>query len=212
MAKKTGHGFISYHVKNDEDFQSGIRRAVLAVSDLRPALQEVARDFYESQQVIFRLKGAGQYDPFQGPLVKNTWKNPGFPERRTRDGNKTSYQNTKLRKYGFDYPLLKATGPLQEAASVQGGNGNITEITKTGITMGVDGSQIPYANYHQSDDERKKIPLRKFLFIGPESGFADQRQRGRLERWNNILNTFVLRSLGATLGQATGPSSNRGNS
>jgi hypothetical protein len=45
--------------------------------------------------------------------------------------------------------------------------------------------------YHQSDDPRSKIPLRKFLFIGPESSFANSDQAGRLQRWLGYVQSYV---------------------
>jgi transposase len=56
------------------------------------------------------------------------------------------------------------------------------------------GTKVPYGKYLQLGT--KKMPMRKFLFIGPEAGrFGTDRTRGRLERWVGIIETDVSRRL-----------------
>lgn len=196
-------GFLSFDVEMDKSFAKGLARAQDAVSDLRPALKSIAADFYRSQKSIFQLKSSGGYPDFKGPKISETWKSPGRPEMRTRDGSKTAAQYSKIKHFGFDYPLLKATGDLEESVTNPSGRGAIYKLDKQGLTIG---TSISYAGFHQSDATRSKIPLRKFLFIGPESNTASNTQlQGRLPRWLNILNTYVLRSMGATADNAKGP-------
>lgn len=161
-------GFVSYSVDNDERFQKALKEAQDEINDLRLPFTLIAADFYRSQAAIFGLNGPGQYDDLS-----------------------EDYKRSKRNLVGFIYPILKRSGALEVAASVQNGPGNITNITPTVLEMGVDGNAIPYALFHQSDAPRKKIPLRKFLFIGPESKFASNDQKGRLERWMNILSENV---------------------
>lgn len=196
-------GFLSFDVQQDEAFAKGLERAMASVEDLRPALKSIGADFYRSQKSIFMLSGTGGYPDFKGPKVSETWKSPGRPDQRTRDGSKTAYQGFKLKHFGFDYPLLKATGDLQESVTSPNGRGSVYQLDKQGITIGTD---ISYGAFHQSDESRKKMPLRKFLFIGPESGTPKISQLGgRLPRWLNILNTYVLRSMGVSAENAKGP-------
>jgi hypothetical protein len=166
-------GFTSYSVDNDKQFAKSIANARKLTNDLRIPFTLIASDFYRSQRGIFSLKSPGLY--------------PDLSE---------SYKPQKQKKVGFIYPILKRNGFLETAASVQKGPGNITNIRPLELEMGVDGSVIPYANYHQSDAPRKKIPLRKFLFIGPEAPrFANSEQQGRLERWLGIMNEFIAQKL-----------------
>lgn len=166
-------GFVSYSIENDQIFQKALADAKKVANDLRIPFTLIAADFYRSQKAIWQLKSPGQY--------------PDLSE---------SYKPKKLKKVGFLYPILKLNGYLETAASIQGGPGNITEIGKTELSMGVDEKVVPYAIYHQSDAPRKKIPLRKFLFIGPEAiRFANSEQQGRLERWLGILNGYITTSL-----------------
>lgn len=169
---------ISYSVANDAAFRAALARARASVSDLRIPFALIARDFYRSQQAIFKLAGPGQY-----PEFKN-------------GGRNSRYAKAKVKAVGFDYPLLVRSGRLARSFGGPGAPSNITQIEKLSLTMG---TTVEYGAYHQSDEPRSKIPLRKFLFIGPEaSRFATSDQMGRLERWNNILNDQVLKSLKAS--------------
>lgn len=159
-------GFTSYIVDNDRRFRNALKRASEQVQDFRIPFGQISRDFYRSEQAIFKLKGPGQY-----------------PEISAK------YGEIKKAKVGFKYPLLFFSGRL--AASVLGPNnpGSINLITKLSLIFG---TSVPYAIYHQSDKPRHKIPLRKFLFIGPEaSRFATSDQMGRLERWLQYINDHV---------------------
>ncbi len=170
--------FTSYSVDNDLRFRNAIKKASEVSDDLRVPFGLILRDFYKSQQSIFKLKSAGKYPPFKGALGK--------------DGM-TDYQRSKKKAVGFDYPLLMRTGRL--AASLLGPSnpGSISSITKLSLAFG---TSIPYGIYHQSDDARPKMPLRKFLFIGPEAPrFATSEQMGRAERWLGYIGDHIARSL-----------------
>lgn len=166
---------ISYSVSNDAAFKAALARASASVSDLRIPFALIARDFYRSQQAIFKLSGPGQYPDFKN------------------GGSQSRYAKAKLKAVGFQYPLLVRSGRLAASFGGPGAPLNVTKIEKLSLTMGTD---VEYGSYHQSDAPRSKIPLRKFLFIGPEAKrFATSDQMGRLERWNNILNDHVLKAM-----------------
>lgn len=163
--------FTSYKIENDAKFRAGLKAAAAAVGDLTVPLTLIAKDFYKSEKAIFMLKGPGQY--------------PDLKEK-TKEAK---------RRGGFSvYPILKRTGRLGESLTNPTHPDAFNQIlNKTTLVIG---TQVPYGVYHQSDAPRFKIPLRKFLFIGPESKFAGSEQRGRLERWMNILQGFVMQKLG----------------
>jgi len=165
---------ISYSIENDKKFQAAIERAKAVTNDLRVPLNLIAKDFYRSQKTIWQLKSPGQYPD----LAQST------KDKRIKD----------LQPF---YPILKRSGALEAAASTQGARGNVTRIFENRVlTMGVESAMLPYAVFHQSNRPRTKIPQRKFVFIGPEAKrFADSDQVGRLERWLNTLNSFVLKKL-----------------
>ncbi len=170
--------FTSYTVDNDQSFRNALKYASMVTQDLRIPFGLILKDFYKSEQAIFKLKGPGKYPAFQGAKGK--------------DG-KTDYQRAKIKKVGFDYPLLVRTGALAASLLGPSNSGSISKITKLSLSFG---TSIKYGIYHQSDDARKKIPLRKFLFIGPEApSFASSEQMGRLQRWNGYMADHILREM-----------------
>jgi phage gpG-like protein len=163
--------FTSYIVDNDKSFRNAIKRVGDATQDLRIPFGQILRDFYKSEQAIFKLKSPGKYPDYV-------------------DGDKSKYAARKQIKRGFRYPLLVDSGRL--AASMLGPNnpGSISKITKLSLTFG---TSVSYGIYHQSDKARKtRLPQRKFLFIGPEAPrFASSDQVGRLQRWLGYLNDHM---------------------
>jgi len=160
--------FTSYTVDNDRRFRNALKEVSAVSTDLRIPFGLILRDFYKSEQSIFSLKGPGKY-----PAISK------------------KYGDQKQKLVGFRYPLLVRTGAL--AASLLGPNnkGSVSKITNLSLTFG---TAIKYGIYHQSDASRSKIPLRKFLFIGPEAPrFANSEQQGRLERWVGYISDHMKR-------------------
>lgn len=168
--------FTSYTVDNDNKFRNAIERVSEISTDLRLPFGLILSDFYKSEQSIFKLKSAGKYPPFKGP------KNPetGF----------TRYQAAKIKAVGFDYPLLVRTGTLANSLLGPNNEGSVSKITNLSLTFG---TSIRYGIYHQLSDE-SRLPLRKFLFIGPEAPtFATSEQMGRLQRWLGYIEDHIAR-------------------
>lgn len=164
-------GFTSYSIDNDNEFAAALNKAKAKVKDLRIPFKEISDDFYKSQKAIFQLQSPGKYDDLD-----------------------EDYKDRKQKLYGFVYPILKASGRLERSVTSANGEGAINIITKS--VLGI-GTTVKYGVYHQSDSPRNKIPLRKFLFIGPEAPrFANSDQKGRLERWLGILNGYIVENFG----------------
>jgi phage gpG-like protein len=186
----------SYNVDTDRKFKEWLERARAESSDLSEPLRRISFDFFRSEGAIFNLKGPGQY-----PIFKNSTAsmktNPNGTQKFLGTTNESRYQKWKKRKYGFDYPLLKATGKLAKSLTDPADANAIALITnKTDLIIG---TRVEYGIFHQSDKPRDTIPLRKFLFIGPESiQFTNSPDiAGRTGRWLNILNDHILMKLGA---------------
>lgn len=159
----------SYTIENDREFQRQIENALEKVNDLRIAFTLIAKDWRKSNKSQFMLRGSGQYPPLSA-----------------------RYAQQKRKKYG-NKPILVATGRLRDSVSGQLTGDSIQHITKKSLVMG---TRVPYGIYHQSDAPRRVIPLRKFLFIGPEApSTAPTPITGRLQRWISILNAEVDRQL-----------------
>lgn len=177
--------FTSYEVENDEKFQAAIDKAIRTVGNLRIPFELISDDFYKSEKAIFQLKSAGKYPDFGGlrPNERVRWQGELVSKREVA-------RIKKREEVGFDYPLLKRSGKLMRAVTKPNAKGSINEIRKDSLTIG---TNLPYAVFHQSDKARTKMPLRKFLFIGPEAKrFANSNQVGRLKRWVGIMEDFVL--------------------
>lgn len=158
--------FTSYAIENDRAFREALKKASESVEDLRLPFGQILKDFYRSEQAIFKLQGPGLY--------------PAISEK---------YGKRKQKEVGFKYPLLVKSGRL--AGSLLGPNnaGSISSIGKQSMYFG---TSVDYAIYHQSDAPRKKIPQRKVLFIGPEAPrFANSDQVGRLQRWLGYINDHI---------------------
>lgn len=178
--------FTSYSVDNDRKFRRALKQASEVSTDLRVPFGLILRDFYKSQQAIFKLSGPGQYPPFKNSVGK--YQQQGSA-RRFVDTSKSAYQKAKIKAVGFDYPLLVRSGALAKSLLGPNNKGSVSIITQLSLIIG---TLIRYGIYHQSDEARKKIPLRKFLFIGPEAPtFATSEQMGRLVRWEGILNNHI---------------------
>lgn len=197
MVEKT----ISYQIENEIIFRSAIRDARKKVSDLSIPFSLIARDWFKSNKSIFNLKGPGGYPPFKHSIAfTKISQRTGRPYGSGVTTTKSPYQIHKIKRFGFDYPLLRATGKLEQS---------VTEITSSSAVYQNDGkslfigSKIDYGLYHQSDRARSKMPLRKFIFIGPEAArFAPSSLTGRGQRWLKILETFIAREMGTSFNVA----------
>lgn len=193
-------GFISYNIGNDKEVSKLLNNASAISADLTPLFQGLAAELRKSRKMIFALKSAGAYPDFKGDKIRKSWKTPGRPSRRTRDGNKTAYANFKIRHLGSAYPLLKLSGALESSLVDQNDSNHIEEITKTSLVFG---TKLEYAKYHQQDEGGGKgiIPMRKFLFLGPDVS-NQQNESGGFSRIVKTIEITILREMGFSLAQA----------
>lgn len=191
---------VKFEVRSEE-MDKAFKEAIEKVGDLRPALITIAREFYKANKAIFALKSAGKYTDFTGPRIANTWKNPGRPERRTRNGNFTAYQWAKVQAKhpgvsAKGYPLLKATGDLERSITRDGDGNSYKEISPKTIVIG---TSVPYAGFHQTGTSR--LPMRQFLFIDPSTtAWADSEIFSRRNKaWLQAIDTYVRRVVGESI-------------
>lgn len=167
---------IGYSLENEKAFLANIKHVFDATGDLTVPFSLIRADFYKDQKRIFLLQGPGGYQPLS-----------------------EAYFKRKQRLYGFAYPIFKTSTrhghrPKLEPSLTDMNDPNaVNIITKASLIMG---TKVKYGIYHQSDKPRKKIPLRKFLFIdgslvskGPGIGY------GRIQRWMSILNDHVAKQV-----------------
>lgn len=163
---------VKAEITNYEKFQAGLARAKSQTSDLTIPLTLIAGDFYKSEAAIFRLNGPGQY----ADLSPN-------------------YKVRKQKRWGRVYPILLASGALRDSMTSPTDSNAISQIVNKDTL--IIGTRIHYGRFLQ--EGTAKMPARPFLFIGPESRYANSEQQGRVGRWLNILNAYVLRSMGESV-------------
>lgn len=130
---------IDIKIEGYTELHRGLAGIDIAVNDLRPAWEQISKDFWEEQKGIFDAEGA-----FAG---RNKW---------TELSEK--YRQWKEIKYPGK-PILQRTGKLY--ASLTGKNeGSIFNMEPLEMSIG---SNVAYGIYHQSRKPRKKIPRRPFL-------------------------------------------------
>jgi len=182
-------GFVTFEIENREALDRAIRLASRRVSDLSIPFAMVAKDFFKSRKAIFALKGPGQYADFKG---------------QKKEG-KTDYQRFKKKKYGFDYPLLRATKRLETSITKMGAKDNIYinkgRSSRPFLEMG---TSVPYAGYHHHGT--KRMPRRPSLFFGPEAPrFAKgEALAGFAKRSLQTINKYVALEAGKSFAEATG--------
>lgn len=162
---------IKLNLENLAKFRATLKKAADQVSDLSFAMGEIARDFYKSEKAIFQLKSPG-----------------GYPDL----ADSTKKQKARL---GVPlYPILKRSGKLEKSVTSPNAQGSHLKIGKTFVEIG---TTIEYGIFHNSDLPRRKIPQRKFFFLGPESRqFGANREfGGRPVRWRNIVEGYVKAEL-----------------
>lgn len=171
---------VSYEIENDREFNARLTELGTKASDLRIPLTLIAKDFFKSQKAIWALKSPGKYPD----LAAST------KAQRRRDGQSM-------------YPILFRTGALMRSmTNPSDGNAINQIINKRELILGTKVKSKKGFNYpavHQFGS--KHVPMRKFLFIGPEAPrFALGPQKGRLERWIGIIEGYMKALLEARRG------------
>lgn len=195
-------GFRSYEIQNDKEFARALSKAARQVSNLETPLRQIAADFRKSRKAIFGLKGPGQYPDLSTKPFRSWWEDKDSGLNKLWPGG---YKEYKEAKFGFAYPILKQTGRLEKSLTERSSPDHIERINIDEMEIG---TAVEYGVYHQSDAPRRKIPLRKFLFIGPEAvKFAiGEPLKGFPQRAIRTLEVYVLRQTGKSIQEATGVS------
>lgn len=193
-------GFTSYEVENDKKLARALKTAAKKLGNIETPLRKIAADFRKSRKAIFALKSAGQYPDLSTKPFRAWWEPEESGLNKLWTGG---YKEYKEAKWGFAYPILKQTGRLEKSLTQRTHPEHIERINIDEMEIG---TAVPYGVYHQSDEPRTKIPLRKFLFIGPEAPkFAKgDPLKGFPERALNTIEKHVLRQTGKTIEEATG--------
>lgn len=147
-------------------------------ANLTIPFNSIAKSWFRGNRSIFtNTNGPGKYQDLGG-------HNPSAPVRLRGKTvtRRTAAKFHKLQKFGFVYPIMKATGHLEDSLT------NPTHpdavnliINKNALYLG---TRVKYAPYHQLGGE--KLPQRPVVFLGVEQ-IAPDALRNENTRWINIL-------------------------
>jgi phage gpG-like protein len=145
-------------------FRTAVQQAIDEVDDLTIPFREIARSWFKSNRAIFALKGPGKYVDLSA-----------------------GYKLRKQKRWGFIYPILKASGALAASITVPNAKGAIHRvINKKALLLG---SSVPYGAFHQLGG--KHLPQRPWVLVGPEQVSPPELNR-RAEAWVKIIQDYVL--------------------
>ncbi len=175
---------FDWTIQNNKDFESALNRLGKETSDFRVPFKLIASDFYLSQKQIFNLKSEGLYPPLGG-------FNHGYVTDDGRTRREKAEDDKELKTGHNWFPILYGmTGNLRDSTLSKNHRYSIFNMGRKYLEIG---TSVPYGKYHQSDQPRKKIPYRKFVFI--TGGLGDRSKDsgifGRRERWISIIDDHV---------------------
>lgn len=152
---------LAVSLDESKAFARALEQTKKRAEDIRPALLEILDDWYASEAETFQYGDQGPY-------------------RDLTD----LYKKRKEAKHGFVYPILKATGALEESVTHPSGAGAYFSLAGDTITIG---SYVSYASYVQAFADGSSN--RPFIFIGGR--YATENQKARPKRWAGILRDYI---------------------
>jgi hypothetical protein len=176
-----------FKVANLESFLRSVKDAQKQCADLSVPFTQIGQDWMRSNKTIFSYSGAGPWADLSGGRARHDSKG----RYQSPDGG---YKAQKLKKWGFVYPILKASGELERSLTVPGDPNSLFVVKPTGIEIGTkvvskDGAPYPAFLAHGT----RTMPARNYLTIPAIS----------VMRWKQILQTFIVGKLTAPGGATT---------
>ena len=168
--------FVDYKVDPTGSFKKALRKAGKISSDLRVPFKLITMSFYRTNKVLFTLKSKGPFDDLSN-----------------------NYKEEKAEKYGFIYPILKATGALERSITNPTDSNTVASVlNKTTLILGTKLTSkkgAPYPAFLQFGT--KFMPARPYLVVGTEKGRWAQSKtiRRRKQRWIEVLGKYCADSL-----------------
>lgn len=177
--------YLEYAFDKNSNFQKKLNEVFKATGDLTLPLTLIANSWFRGNNSIFVLKGPGRYKDLSTKPMFPFWER----KKNLRRFYPGGYKEYKKEKYGFVYPILKATGKLASSITNQSDSNAIARI-EGGKNL-ILGTKVPYGIYHQMDRNidpgKGKIPYRPFLFVGVEQIAPNDIKNNRVKTWIKIL-------------------------
>jgi phage gpG-like protein len=189
--------FIDFRVDPKGSFKKALRQAGKISSDLRAPFKTITMSFYKSNKFLFKdNRKLNVFDDLSENPLYAFWLKDNDKAVIENQGSKFfegGYKDLKQKKYGFVYPILKATGALERSITDPTDPNAISSVlNKTTLLLG---TKLPYAGWLQNGT--KKMPARPFLVVGTEKGLwaqSTQMQR-RKEAWMRTLEKYCADSI-----------------
>jgi hypothetical protein len=174
---------------------ASVREAQRSVGDLTEPLTEIANDWLRTNRLLFQVSGPGPWADLSGGRSRRDAKG------RFRSPN-GGYKAAKLKRWGFVYPILRASGRLERSLTEPGNPEGLIEIENgTNLRLGTRVTGAGGANYPAFlQHGTSTMPARPFLEIPQLS----------IQRWKLILRTFIMGRLTPGGAAAAAPTSRRG--
>lgn len=132
-------------VENQQQFNAEIQKISKGVSDLRPILHTIKKQWYKGNQSIFSLDGPGRYADIKD-------------------------KQAKRRRAGIVYPILEGdTWTLKKSITEEKDEHAVSRINKKSIELGVVKTKsFPYAFSQHYGSKKINLPARPYVLLGVE--------------------------------------------
>jgi len=191
---------IQVTVDPGKDFTNAINRALKQTGNLTTPLKLMARQWYKGNRSIFDVnrKSKGRYKDLSEKPFTVYWE---APESGLNDFYEGGYKEFKERKFGFVYPILRATGHLAASMTVPNHPNSVNYIiNKSILVLGTNVTSkkgAPYGIWLQTGT--KKMPARPYVLIGGEQTATPEINKRR-EVWLETLHDWVMQVSKKNLG------------
>ena len=167
--------FVDFRVDPTGAFKKALKDAGKKTQDLRVPFKLISQAFYKTNKILFTFTSNGPFDDLSD-----------------------NYQREKDKKYGFIYPILKATGALEKSITNPTDPNTVASVlNKTTLVLGTKLTKkgAPYPAFLQFGT--KFMPARPYLVVGTEKGkWAKSRTiQRRKQRWIELLEKYCADSL-----------------
>jgi phage gpG-like protein len=166
-------------------------------SDLRTPFREITASFFKTNKAIFKAKSKqGYFEDLSSKPLYAFWLDDDSPAVSKNNDSKFfpgGYKDLKKKTHGFVYPILKASGRLEESITNPADSDALESVVNKNVL--ILGTRVPYATWLQ--EGTKKMPKRPFLLFGNENeGFArTTTAKRRFQRWKEVLEKYCADTL-----------------
>ena len=188
---------LEIDVDPSKEFKRTLVLASQQSKDLRTPFREITASFFKTNKALFKGKNKQGYftDLSERPLYAFWLKDDDKAVVKNNDSKffPGGYKDLKKKTHGFVYPILKASGRLEESLTNPKDADALESVVNKNIL--ILGTRVPYATWLQ--EGTKKMPKRPFLVFGNENeGFAKTTTvKRRFQRWKELLEIYCADTL-----------------